>query len=298
MVRRSWMVALTCGLLSMTFAWGESAAPSSQPAEAATTEPVSIRQFTLDGPVVVSVATVDLASPRVKVVVRRATDVDPDGPGPCITKLDTVRSVASREHLAVAINGDFFTAPAVRMIFGRRVNYFVGNPAFPVGWMMVDGQLLHTSTQHPWAALIRRKNGSISIAQDCATLPDDAELAVGGSGIVVRDGRVVETNKSPDRAPRSAVGLSADGKTMWLVAVDGRRPEYSRGVTMIELGQLMKDLGAATAMNLDGGGSTTLVARSGEMYTVLNKPSDGHDLPIPLSVERPVANVLGVMVDP
>src|SRR5688572_5311370 len=67
------------------------------------------------------VITVDLTDPAVSVVVRPA-GADPDGPaGPWATSLMTVRAVAARDDLAVAVNGDFFSPKDVREIFGRRV---------------------------------------------------------------------------------------------------------------------------------------------------------------------------------
>ncbi|MFT3784729.1 MAG: phosphodiester glycosidase family protein [Tepidisphaeraceae bacterium] len=99
--------------------------------------------------------------------------------------------------------------------------------------------------------------------------------------------------------PRTAVGLSKDGKTLILVAIDGRRAELSLGMTWTELGQFMLDQGAWNALCMDGGGSTTMVGRNEETgaYAVLNTPSDGWDLPVPLSIERPVLDVIGVKID-
>lgn len=70
--------------------------------------------------------------------------------------------------------------------------------------------------------------------------------------------------------PRTAVGVIDDNHLVFVV-VDGRETGYSRGVTMTELAQIMQDLGAETAYNLDGGGSSTMVF-AGE---VLNRPSNG-----------------------
>lgn len=84
--------------------------------------------------------------------------------------------------------------------------------------------------------------------------------------------------------PRTAVGLSKDGNTMYLVVADGRRTGIP-GMTLAELAELMSDeLGACTAINLDGGGSSTMWVGD----KVVNRPSDG--------VERPVADHLGVVL--
>lgn len=87
---------------------------------------------------------------------------------------------------------------------------------------------------------------------------------------------------SAARHPRSALGLGADGRTLWLVVVDGRRP-WSVGMSLVELGDAMRELGATEAMNLDGGGSSTLWVRG----VVVNVPSDP-------TGERPVGDALFV----
>ena len=85
------------------------------------------------------------------------------------------------------------------------------------------------------------------------------------------------------RHPRSAVGISRDRKTLWLVTVDGRA-ERSVGMTLVELADALRQLGAWDALNFDGGGSTTLVIDG----RVVNTPSDP-------TGERPVGNALLVL---
>ncbi|TNE51566.1 MAG: phosphodiester glycosidase family protein [Deltaproteobacteria bacterium] len=95
------------------------------------------------------------------------------------------------------------------------------------------------------------------------------------------------------RHPRTAVALDASGRFLFLVLVDGRQPSYSEGVTLFRLGQILRDqYSVVTALNLDGGGSTTLVQEgpNGEAR-VLNCPIHGR---IPPGRERPVANHLGI----
>jgi exopolysaccharide biosynthesis protein len=70
--------------------------------------------------------------------------------------------------------------------------------------------------------------------------------------------------------PRTAIGVTADGHIL-IVVVDGRDPGYSRGVTLTELADIMVSLGATTAYNLDGGGSSEMWF-NGE---VVNQPSNG-----------------------
>lgn len=92
--------------------------------------------------------------------------------------------------------------------------------------------------------------------------------AVGGSHYLVQNSVVVASDG--DRHPRTAAGFSADSTKLYLMTVDGRQPGYSIGMSLKELGQYMLSIGAANALNLDGGGSTTMVVR-GE---IKNSPSD------------------------
>jgi exopolysaccharide biosynthesis protein len=77
-----------------------------------------------------------------------------------------------------------------------------------------------------------------------------------------------------------------------LFVVDGRQPNYSEGMSLPELAQVMLDYGADTALNLDGGGSSTLVMEGNDGKPhVLNSPIHGR---VPPGRERPVANHLGI----
>jgi hypothetical protein len=72
------------------------------------------------------------------------------------------------------------------------------------------------------------------------------------------------------RNPRTLAGVSADGRLL-LVTIDGRRRRWSAGVSLVEAARVMRALGARDALNLDGGGSTTMSVRG----RVVNRPSDG-----------------------
>lgn len=117
--------------------------------------------------------------------------------------------------------------------------------------------------------------------------PAPVREMVGGHPVLLRRGAEVPDAESGagaefarTRHPRSAVGWRADG-TLLLVAVDGRQPGHSVGMSLAEMRSLFRELGATEALNLDGGGSTALVVRD----RVANRPSDRGG-------ERPVANAL------
>jgi len=102
------------------------------------------------------------------------------------------------------------------------------------------------------------------------------DLASGGGSLLVRDGaRAKNTHNISGLQPRTAVGSDASGKKIYLVTIDGRS-DASIGVSMDYLADFMLGLGCRNAINMDGGGSTTFVARQlDNSLKILNKPSDG-----------------------
>ncbi|ASO19543.1 hypothetical protein FHR81_000779 [Actinoalloteichus hoggarensis] len=109
----------------------------------------------------------------------------------------------------------------------------------------------------------------------------DLAVAVGGNRVLVRDGEVQPVDNVAAH-PRTAVGFSEDGSRFWLVSIDGRQ-STSRGMTELELAHHLHSLGAHEALNLDGGGSSTLLARKvGDAEAeVRNSPSDGGERLVP-----------------
>jgi hypothetical protein len=113
--------------------------------------------------------------------------------------------------------------------------------------------------------------------------------AVGGMPLLLSDGRVAV---SPDchtslcqPNPRTGIGVTAGGKIL-LVVVDGRQPKWSVGPTLYGFARIMQAHGAVWALNLDGGGSTTMVVE-GE---VVNRPSEGY--------QRSISNAVLVLPGP
>jgi hypothetical protein len=139
------------------------------------------------------------------------------------------------------------------------------------------------------AAALRALQVGDRVEVDYALVPQSGvapHFAVGGQPILF-DGRPTERLDDRLRAPRSAAARSADGQRMYLVTVDGRQDD-SIGATLSELSALLAQLGADDAVNLDGGGSSTLVYRApgAADVTIVNDPSD--------SSPRLVANGIGV----
>jgi len=118
--------------------------------------------------------------------------------------------------------------------------------------------------------------------------------AISGSHMLIVEGEPIEGLDSEIPAPRTAIGVDFGPDRLVIVVVDGRQPLYSEGATLTQLADLMLEYGVYTAMNMDGGGSSTLViADENGNAKVLNSPIDSH---IP-GRERAVANHLGVYVE-
>jgi exopolysaccharide biosynthesis protein len=115
-----------------------------------------------------------------------------------------------------------------------------------------------------------------------------ARFVLGGGPLLLLDGKRVEDPKAESiarvfflsRHPRTAVGMRQDG-TLLFVTVDGRQPERSVGLSLVELTEVLLELKAVSAINLDGGGSTTMVIR--------NKPVNSMSDP---TGERETANAI------
>ncbi|WP_116951505.1 phosphodiester glycosidase family protein [Jiangella endophytica] len=163
-----------------------------------------------------------------------------------------------------------------------------GEGAIPAGAFVLVGR-------EAGAAAIRTLRPGDAVTLSYALSDEIARqmrFVIGSNRELVRDG-VARPDSELDNAvhPRTVIGFKDDGRTMLLVTNDGRQSPVN-GMTMRELARFMVRLGAETAWNLDGGGSTSMVARplGADEATVRNSPSDG--------AERPDPNGVGLFVAP
>jgi hypothetical protein len=165
-----------------------------------------------------------------------------------------------------------------------------GERTVPNGETISNGNR-HTPPLAGWPVLCILP-GNVAKIIDTSTCPIGTLNAVAGRELLVSNGRATDQKFAADEEkpyPRVAVGIDRLGTKLWLIVVDGKQPLYSEGVTKLELAQLIAKLGIDRAINLDGGGSTTLVVDTGNGATVLNAPIHAK---LPMN-ERPVANQLG-----
>jgi exopolysaccharide biosynthesis protein len=264
-------------------------APSTQPAGAAKLLYSIQHEQRSDPPMRIWVLQVDLTDPRVSVKVL-PSGADPDGDGPWQTTLKPATEVAEQNGLELAVNASFFSVDKTGEWKGK--GYTTGQPAAAIGWTATDGKQW-SSQNESWPVLWIDASGAAHIGST-ADAKNGAQQMVAGNATIMTDGEAVQTEQKVMlvRHPRTAVGVDREGKTLTILTVDGRQPGVSLGMTGQELFETLKKFGVDDAINLDGGGSTTLVERdskSGELR-VINRPSDGK--------LRPVANVLGIDIKP
>ncbi|HEY0750272.1 MAG TPA: phosphodiester glycosidase family protein, partial [Chitinophagaceae bacterium] len=155
-----------------------------------------------------------------------------------------------------------------------------------VAWIKTDStKATVKATQRPVTStgnLFNKKKKTDSVGVQIIN-PDNLfktwkmETAIGGGPVLLQNGQIKITNDEErmfmgkaihDKHPRTAMGYTTDNKLIILV-VEGRNPQAS-GASLIQLAQILKDLGCVEALNLDGGGSSCLLINGKETI----RPSD------------------------
>jgi len=224
----------------------------------------------LDPPGHVDVHALRLDPGRARLEIALAEDRSPAREG--------VLSIARRRHAIAAVNGGFFVLAtgAPQAILKHRGQLIGGSlrgrgavGIMPRGSLLFDRVTVDAKAAPP---LYEPRLGSR--AADWASASD----AVSGAGLLVLDGREITDWKDEElssgfettRHPRTMIGVDRSG-AIWLIAVDGRQPWLSLGMTFDELKRLARRIGLTSALNLDGGGSTTMVVQ--ERF-IVNHPSE------------------------
>ncbi|KMY51865.1 S-layer homology domain-containing protein [Peribacillus loiseleuriae] len=155
-----------------------------------------------------------------------------------------------------------------------------GNSAIPA-----DGFVISIQNKELASEISQLEEGSpIEVKISIDAKWQDAQFILAAGPMLVKDGKVnisMPTSSSfvTDRNPRTAVAVDATGNRVFLVTVDGRQSGYSNGTNLQDLASYLISKGASAAINLDGGGSTTMAVRQpGSLLPVMvNRPSDGYE---------------------
>ncbi|MEM9067621.1 MAG: phosphodiester glycosidase family protein [Myxococcota bacterium] len=252
-------------------------------------------------PVTVHVLELDLRAEGIEIVASSPDD-----------RWSTVAEVGQRHEFAAAINGGFWHSMAQ-----------------PGGMQVADGELWETSKDDGFYGYFGITTRGRAIIREPDAISDATNLqhAVSARPMLIDEGEVtterIDVAESANRRqPRTAVGIANRGRRVWLLVTDGRQ-EHSVGMTLYEVARMLQELGAERAINLDGGGSSTIYVA--ELGGVINAPSggrweqrlglgatrergeetgrvrrtrSGREMVYVRGVEREVMNVLGVRAPP
>jgi exopolysaccharide biosynthesis protein len=193
-----------------------------------------------------------------------------------------LEDLAKRDRVLGGVNADFFNLQTGR----------------PTNLLVVNGKMLTTPSKQPVLAF--DVNGVPSIGtftfKDGTLAPFFPTEAVGGRPVLARDSMILAAADTFGQAsfiarnPRTAAGFSRNGKHLIFAVIDGRQKPYSDGTSLRETAEIMLALGAREVINLDGGGSSTLLyadPKDNGRLRIANRPSD--------KVERAVGDALAIV---
>jgi hypothetical protein len=254
---------------------------------------------------VIHVVTVDL---RVPGIVFLVTPGDPKADLPL--KARTTSQFLDEFGVQIAVNGDGVTPWRSNGL----LDYYphTGDPVDPIGLAASNGVTYSDDTDAEPTLYISRANQAkfnSPIGKVYNAISGNVMLVEQGKSLYSQPDQLAQpksekrgnqpTAEPPQNAsetpqPRTAVALDRRSQKLIIVVVDGRQPGFSEGATLAELADILIAHGGFTGMNLDGGGSSTLVIEKNGKPAVLNSPIDNQ---IP-GRERPVGNHLGIFVRP
>ncbi|MFB8790513.1 MAG: phosphodiester glycosidase family protein [Potamolinea sp.] len=243
-------------------------------------------------PLIIHIVSVDLSSPGVKALVTPGTSTSKKTEIPTEIDARTTSEFLQEFKLQFAVKGGFFYR--FREVTPWDYYPHSGDSVNVVGQAISNGSAYSEPEPKLPVLCFNTSKGSyraqILGGKDC---PQGTVHALAGNNLLIERGNPVGlTLKAHDTDrpyPRVAVGIDKAGEKLWFVAIDGKQPLYSEGATIAELTKVILDLGADWAINLDGGGSTTLVAATPSGTSLLNSPIQAK---LPMN-ERSVGNHIG-----
>jgi len=230
-------------------------------------------------PIVIHVVKIDLKAEGVLTLVTPG-----DSKAELPLEARTTSKFMGEFNLQIAINGDGFEPWHSRSI----LDYYphARDPVDVIGFAASRGEAYSAEEKgHPTLYLTANNKARFESPFG------NTHNAISGTQMLIRNGKALKNFAENSPQPRSAVALNQAGRYLILVVIDGRQPGYSMGATLEELAEIIVFHEGYNAMNLDGGGSSTLVTEGFlGRGNLLNSPIDNQ---IP-GRERQVGNHLGI----
>jgi hypothetical protein len=223
---------------------------------------------------------IDLTNPEIEFLVT-----------PGSTEEDHQLSAQTTSHfldeydLQVAINGDGFSP----WEYNAPDDYYPhsGDPVDALGFAASQGTI-YSDDRGDVATVYISEDNEVQFNEP----PDEIYNAISGFALIAEGGAILPAALADSSIhPRTAIGLDSTGHVLILAVIDGRQRGYSEGATLAELAEIMIEYGADTVVNMDGGGTSTMVMEgdNGEPIVVNSPIHCG----VP-GMERPGGNHLGV----
>ncbi len=258
-----------------------------------TAEPVNTKEQLFDGvtyikeirtsprEMVIHILKINVAKGTIRPLVTPADR--PNGNRPYDAR--TTSEFAKQFKVQIAINGSGF-----RPWYDYKLIYspHSGDKVSPLGTTISENFEFNAGQDQELPLLMFGGTRPVEIGY----IASKAKFAVSGTRMMVENGEVVADLDNRQIAPRTTAGVDKQGHTLIIVIVDGRQSGYSKGITLKEVAQILIDHGAEHALELDGGGSSTLVLNRDGSPVVLNSPVH-QGIP---GRERPVANHIGFFI--
>lgn len=204
-----------------------------------------------------------------------------NGSSPKETFPDRVGDFLKKHKLQLAVNTSFFD-PCCSDLPKESKDL--------AGLAVAQGQLVSPwSDTHPVGIAVAQKGNQPYIIKSAPKSVKGLQFAIAGNTLLTNG----KATRQPDekKEPRTAVGLSKDGRYLIFIVIDGRSRFHSMGANLYHTGLWLIRFGAWNGCNLDGGGSSSIAMDDGRgRHRLLNQPSSGR--------ERYVGNLLGVYATP
>jgi len=164
----------------------------------------------------------------------------------------------------------------VKVLFGVNSDFFNTSTGEPRSILYLEGKPVRTIIPDVRSYFGVNKSGELIIGDGLSYESEKDEIynALGGYHTLVKNGeRVGQTDLTVE--PRTSVGFTKEN-ILYFVVVDGRRYDYSYGISLTDLSEFMQSLGVSESINLDGGGSSTFLINNplGSVFQVRNWSSD------------------------
>ena len=218
------------------------------------------KRETAEGPEAIIAVRIDLRAEGIRFLA-----TEDNGDAPLETDGENAAQFLKRNELQFAVNTAFFT-PCCR--------YLGSEPLDLIGFAVSQGKKISSWSSAKPVAITISRDKKVGFVRSEPKKIDHLWFACAGMELLV-DGKPA-TEPNDNRHPRTAAGVTKDGRHLILLVLDGRQPKHSIGASLHDTARWLLALGAHDGINLDGGGSTILVIEGGiGGARILNQPSAG-----------------------